>query len=127
VQRDLGVRDTAIAVFSDRYGCWGLLDLWRTTGPAFTTVELALLEALADPLTTGLRRAFARTFVDAGEQLLPPGPAVVVLRPDLQVRTVLGAADAGATRSARSMKCRQRLLNSGSYEIRTTPTQCDAH
>ena len=32
VQRGLGVSDTAVAPFADRYGSWGLLDLWRIDG-----------------------------------------------------------------------------------------------
>lgn len=33
VQSQLGVSDTAIVVFADRHGCWGLLDLWRIRRP----------------------------------------------------------------------------------------------
>lgn len=94
VQRDLGVSDTAVAVFADRYGCWGLLDLWRTDGSAFTAAELALLDGVTTPVATGLRCALQRTFVDPGEQLLPVGPALVVLGPDLQVRNQTDAATA---------------------------------
>lgn len=92
VQRELGVSDTAIVVFADRYGCWGLLDLWRTGGSAFTPAELRILAALAEPVTIGLRAAVTRTFVDPDQQLLPVGPAVVVLDPDLAVRTQTEAA-----------------------------------
>jgi DNA-binding CsgD family transcriptional regulator len=94
VQRELGVVDTAVVAFGDRYGAWGYLELWRTTG-AFTLPELSLLSKAAPTITTGLRAAVARTFVDASEQLLPVGPAVVVLAPDLTVRTQTeGAATA---------------------------------
>jgi len=91
VQSQLGVSDTAIVVFSDRYGCWGVLDLWRYGG-SFQPDELRLLAALARPVTAGLRAAIARTFVDPGRQLHPIGPAVVVLDPDLQVRSQTEAA-----------------------------------
>ena len=37
VQRHLGVSDTAIVVFADRYGCWGVLDLWRLGGASFSS------------------------------------------------------------------------------------------
>jgi len=86
VQRELGVVDTATVAFGDRYGAWGYLELWRTTSP-FTSRELALLTMLQPAVTQGLRSVVSRTFVDPSEQLLPVGPAVVVLGPDLQVRT----------------------------------------
>lgn len=91
VQRDLGVSDTAIVVFADRYGCWGFLDLWRCDGP-FTPDELRRLAPLARPVTIGLRAAVARTFVDPARQLHPVGPAVLLLDPDLQVRSQTEAA-----------------------------------
>lgn len=93
VQRELGVTDIATVVFADRYGVWGFLELWRTTGE-FTAGELIRLTSLQQPVTGGIRGALARTFVDPGEQLLPIGPAVVVLGPDLAVRTQTEAAAA---------------------------------
>jgi DNA-binding CsgD family transcriptional regulator len=92
VQSQLGVSDTAIVVFADRYGCWGVLDLWRYDGGSFSADELRLLATLARPVTAGLRAAIARTFVDPGRQLHPVGPAVVILDPDLQVRSQTEAA-----------------------------------
>lgn len=92
VQSRLGVSDTATVVFADRCGCWGVLDLWRYGGGPFQADELRLLATLAGPVTAGLRAAVARTFVDPGEQLHPVGPAVVVLDPDLQVRSQTEAA-----------------------------------
>ena len=92
VQSQLGVSDTAIVVFADRYGCWGVLDLWRYGGGSFQTHELRQLATLARPVTAGLRAAIARTFVDPGRQLHPVGPAVVVLDPGLQVRSQTEAA-----------------------------------
>lgn len=85
VQRDLGVVDTALVTFADRYGVWAYLELWRVTDP-FTRAELDLLTALVPELTTGLRSAVARTFLDPADLLLPVGPAVIVLGPDLVVR-----------------------------------------
>jgi DNA-binding CsgD family transcriptional regulator len=92
VQSQLGVSDTAIVVFADRHGCWGLLDLWRYGGGSFRADELRLLATLAPPVTAGLRAAIARTFVDPGRQLHPVGPAVVLLGPGLQVRSQTEAA-----------------------------------
>jgi DNA-binding CsgD family transcriptional regulator len=92
VQRELNVSDTAVVAFGDRYGCWGLLDLWRTGGSSFTARELELLSTLADPVAEGLRRAVSRTFVDPQRQLLPLGPAVLLLGADLKVRSQTHAA-----------------------------------
>jgi DNA-binding CsgD family transcriptional regulator len=91
VQRELGVVDTAVVAFGDRYGAWGFLELWRTSGE-FAPQELALLTSLQTPVTAGLRAAVARTFVDPADQLLPIGPAVVVLAADLSVRAQTEAA-----------------------------------
>jgi DNA-binding CsgD family transcriptional regulator len=95
VQRELGVIDALAAPFGDRYGCWGWVDLWRTTGEPFIDAELSILGSIGRSITAGLRAAVSRTFVDSAEQLLPIGPAVVVLGPDLQVLgQTQGASDA---------------------------------
>ncbi|TDD60590.1 LuxR family transcriptional regulator [Kribbella antibiotica] len=73
----------------DRFGCWAWLDLWRST--PFTRAEQNQLGALAAVLTTGLRRAQARTFT-AAPQETPGGPAIVVLDADLRVRIRTPAA-----------------------------------
>jgi DNA-binding CsgD family transcriptional regulator len=85
VQRDLGVVDTAMVAFGDKYGAWGLLELWRTTTP-FTQQELDLLTALVPEITSGLRAVVARTFAEPIDDQHPTGPAVIVLGPDLVVR-----------------------------------------
>jgi DNA-binding NarL/FixJ family response regulator len=93
IQRELGVVDLAVAPFGDRHGSWAMMELWRTDG-RFTTEELGYLGSLAPYVVPGLRSALARTFVDRPEQLLPVGPAVVVLDPDLQVRSQTAGAAA---------------------------------
>jgi DNA-binding CsgD family transcriptional regulator len=91
-QRELGITDTATVAFGDRYGCWGALDIWRAGGAPFAPGDLQLLSGLVGSVTAGLRRAVARTFVDPDHQLLPLGPAVVVLSADLEVRSRTAAA-----------------------------------
>jgi DNA-binding CsgD family transcriptional regulator len=86
VQSEIGVVDTAMVAFGDRYGAWGLLELWRTTVP-FTATELDLLTALAPVVTTGLRGSVARTFAEPVADIGTTGPAVIVLGPDLVVRS----------------------------------------
>lgn len=73
----------------DRFGCWAWLDLWRAT--PFSRTEQNRVAALAPVLTTGLRRAQARTF-SAAPQRPSGGPAIVVLGPDLAVRVRTPAA-----------------------------------
>ena len=97
VQRELGVVDVAVAPFGDRHGTWGMLELWRTAA-VFTPAELRYLGGLAPYVVPALRSALARTFVDSREQLLPVGPAVVVLDPDLQVRSQTAGAAAALLR-----------------------------
>ena len=85
-QQQLGVIDVETMVFWDRFGCWAWLDLWRYhPATPFTQTEANFLATLADPVTSGLRRAQAHTFV-AGTPGDPIGPAVVVLGPDLAMR-----------------------------------------
>jgi DNA-binding CsgD family transcriptional regulator len=83
-----GVVDVASLALWDRYGCWAWLDLWRCgDAPPYGRADRELLEDLAAPLTRGIREAQARTFVDESADLAMTGPAVVVLGPDLRVRS----------------------------------------
>ena len=82
-----GKPDVASVVCADRFGCWAWLDLWRLGGTAFDDAEVAFLTELAPVLAAGLREAQARTFVDDAAALDMAGPAVVVLGPDLSVRS----------------------------------------
>jgi DNA-binding CsgD family transcriptional regulator len=91
VLSEVGVHDTAMVAFNDRYGVWGYLELWRTS-TQFTATELDALTAIAAPVTAGLRAALARTFDDPGAGGEPLGPAVVVLSEDLVVRQQTEAA-----------------------------------
>lgn len=83
-----GVGDVASAVFVDRYGCWGFLELWRS-GPAarFSHVEGSYLSRAAPTITTGLRRSQAATFELSARAVPDQGPVVLLLSPSLTVRT----------------------------------------
>ncbi|WP_329625347.1 helix-turn-helix transcriptional regulator [Streptomyces sp. NBC_01255] len=83
--RPAGVRDVASAVFRDRFGCWGFLDLWRY-GAEFGAADLAYLDAVAAPVTEALRRAQAAGFPARPPGAAGPGPLVLLLSPDLRVR-----------------------------------------
>jgi len=91
VLREVGIDDTAIVAFDDRYGVWGYLELWRTSG-SFDASELATLSMIAAAVTAGLRAALARTFTEAAGAEEPIGPAVVVLSDDLVVQQQTEAA-----------------------------------
>ena len=83
-----GVRDAASVVFTDRFGCWAFLELWRTGATVpFTTTEASFLAELVEPITLALRRCLGNTFVTTSARDLPHvGPVVLLLSPQLQVR-----------------------------------------
>jgi DNA-binding CsgD family transcriptional regulator len=82
-----GIGDLASSVFKDRFGCWGFLDLWRSSSATpFSKDEAGFLAEIAGPVTTALRRCQANTFV-AGSALdqRRAGPVVLLLSPGLEV------------------------------------------
>lgn len=81
-----GVHDIVSAVFHDAMGCWGFLDLWRTTPQqaAFTADEQAFLSSILPTLTRSLRAGLAATFTTPSEPGPPGGPAVLLLTDVLQ-------------------------------------------
>src|SRR5689334_23242582 len=89
--REYQVTDIASAVYRDRFGCWGFLDLWRTGAPPFTGEDLGFLAGIAGQVTAALRQGVARTFTPgsagaaAGDQP-SAGPVVLLLAPNLAVR-----------------------------------------
>lgn len=83
-----GVVDVASLVFRDGFGCWGWLDLWRRaeSGP-FDGRECAYLAGIVSPITTGLRRAVARSFeADSIQPIEGTGPVVLIVSPQLEVK-----------------------------------------
>lgn len=76
-----GVHDIVSAVLHDTMGCWGFLDLWRTSAqqPAFTPDEQAFLTAVLTTLTRSLRASLAATFSTPTGLGPPDGPAVLLL------------------------------------------------
>src|SRR5262249_49183341 len=83
-----GVTDVASVVYKDRFGYWGFLDLWRIgAGRVFNDSEVRYLGAITPDITRGLRRAQAQTFAAAQPSRAPEGPVVLVLSPDLEVKT----------------------------------------
>jgi DNA-binding CsgD family transcriptional regulator len=78
ILRRYGIADVLSTVFADIHGCWGWLDLWRSTdeGP-FTDLETKYLGAAAPIIAAGLRGSrAARMKRDSqpGEPLPASGP-----------------------------------------------------
>lgn len=89
-----GVEDVASTVFRDSHGCWGFLDLWRTTG-GFSAEEVRLLTDLTEVVTPALRRSLRSTF-ETPRGAAPErrsGPAVVLLDDGLQIVSQTQQAD----------------------------------
>lgn len=82
-----GVRDVASAIFTDRFGWWGFLDLWRTGARTpFGRAEAAFLTGILPRVTRALRHCQAATFVVRHQvDRLRPGPLVLMLSSDLRV------------------------------------------
>lgn len=81
-----GVTDLASVVFRDRYGCWAFLELWRTGPTPYDATDADALAAIAEPLTTALRRCQARTFELDAPPAERTGPVVLTLTASLEVR-----------------------------------------
>jgi DNA-binding CsgD family transcriptional regulator len=87
-----GIVDVASVVFRDRFGCWGFLDLWRST--RFTPAEATVLADLTPAITSLLRSGQAATFearsaADADQRR---EALVLLLGPDLTMRAQTGQA-----------------------------------
>jgi len=91
---EFGVRDVVSVDLHDRWGTWGFLELWRCTA-SFSDDERTGLAALAPAVTASLRMAVARTFTMPEGPPAPLDSGVLLLDPDLRVRSVSsGAAQA---------------------------------
>ena len=87
LQRRYDVVDVASVVFRDEFGCWGFLDIWRTSARGFFTPgDAAHLAGLAPRITTALRCSQADTFAaPSAAERGPRGPVVLVLSEALEV------------------------------------------
>lgn len=81
------VADIASSVFTDQFGCWGFLDLWRASGAdRFTTADATFLADIAPTVTTALRRTQANTFLAPASRERPQsGPVLLLLSRNLDV------------------------------------------
>ena len=81
----LGIADVASVVFTDRFGWWGFLDLWRRDSP-FTKEELTALVDVRPVITSRLRREQAAAFRSTEVAPKQRGPGALVLSPHLALR-----------------------------------------
>lgn len=94
-----GIVDVLSVVFSDRWGLWGWLDLWRGPGrPDFAPEEVRFLAAVSAEVTRGLRECSAREFQGRGNERparIPVGhrQAVLVLADDLSIISQTASAE----------------------------------
>jgi DNA-binding CsgD family transcriptional regulator len=89
-----GIGDVASIVFSDQFGCWGFLDLWRTNdrGP-FGSADAEFLAAIAPVVTAALRESQARTFVEVSTpHRRDVGPVVMALSDQLRITSRTAAS-----------------------------------
>lgn len=91
-----GIGDVASVVFADQYGCWGFLDLWREESrEPFSAADAEFIASVAAPLTSGLRKCQARTFVEpATTHRRDAGPVVLTLDDNLRITSRTAASQA---------------------------------
>lgn len=81
----LGVVDVLSAVFRDRHGCWGFLDLWRSDAP-FSDSETVAVTRAVPAITALLRGVQAAGFAVGAVPDVRRGAGALVLSPGLEVR-----------------------------------------
>ncbi len=81
----LGIVDVVSVVFTDRFGWWGFLDLWRRES-RFTDDEVAALVDVRPAITSRLRSVQAAGFTAAEAPPDHRGPGALVLSPELTIR-----------------------------------------
>lgn len=82
---ELGILDVVSVVFTDRFGWWGFLDLWRRER-RFDDDEVAALVGARPVITSRLRGVQAAGFTGVGSAPSDRGPGALILSPCLTVR-----------------------------------------
>ncbi|MEP6854816.1 MAG: helix-turn-helix transcriptional regulator [Pedococcus sp.] len=85
----LGIVDVLSVVFTDRFGWWGFLDLWRRER-TFTDAEVAALVEVGPAITSRLRGVQAAGFTVPEAPAEHRGPGALVLSPALTIRAQTG-------------------------------------
>ena len=92
-EKELPLVDILSAVLRDRHGCWGFIDLWRTSGAPFRDDDALFLGSLLDQLTAAQRSRVAQTFQPGTPSADDRGPALILLDDDLRPVTQTPAAE----------------------------------
>jgi len=112
-----GIGDIASIVFRDRFGIWAFLDLWRFDADApFSDGELAILAEDVATITDALRRCQARSFEEPSPMPPRPGPAVLFLSPELEVRGQTPETD-GYLRALLPPEVDRQPVPAGAYNV----------
>jgi DNA-binding CsgD family transcriptional regulator len=112
-----GIGDIASIVFRDRFGIWAFLDLWRFDADApFSDRELAILAQDVETITDALRRCQARSFDEPSPTAPRPGPAVLFLSPELEVRGQTPETD-GYLRALLPPEVDRQPVPAGAYNV----------
>lgn len=88
----LGIADVVSVVFTDRFGWWGFLDLWRRDS-RFADDDVAALAGPRPAITSRLRRVQAAGFRAADVSPGERGPGALVLSPALNIRAQTAQTD----------------------------------
>lgn len=104
-----GITDVASAVFGDRFGCWGFLDLWRgAAADPYDQGSIEYLSRLVPRVTEALRRCQAATFSQpALAHRHDVGPMALLVDDDLHV----------VAQTAATEEWLQVLLPRGAHEV----------
>ncbi len=112
-----GMGDIASIVFRDRFGIWAFLDLWRFDDDApFAEGELAILAEDVAVITAALRSCQARSFDEPSPTPQRPGPAVLFLSPELEVRGQTPETD-GYLRALLPPEVDREPVPAGAYNV----------
>ena len=112
-----GIGDIASIVFRDRFGIWAFLDLWRLAADApFSDREVAVLAEDVATITDALRRCQARSFDQPSPTPDRPGPAVLFLSSELEVRGQTPETD-GYLRALLPPDFDRRPIPAGAYNV----------
>ena len=112
-----GIGDVASIVYRDRFGIWAFLDLWRfDEDTPFSPGELAMLAEDVETITEALRRCQARSFDQLSPTPQRPGPAVLFLSAELEVRGQTPETD-GYLRTLLPPEVDRQPVPAGAYNV----------
>jgi DNA-binding CsgD family transcriptional regulator len=121
-----GVADMASMAFTDTFGSWGLLDLWREGGRRFAESDADYLHSITAPVTAALRRSRARAF-DAphAPPVCPDGPAILIFNDDLRIIAQAAAGPVDGLLAPGAWACRSAAFNTAAHLLAAGHARAD--